>query len=197
MNGNFSTSRLYSFYWLFGFLILKEKFDHTFMAHPAKEETIELVKEIFRSHLKEHNQRQTPERFMVLEEIYRADGHFDADDIFFNMKDTGSRVSRATVYNTLDLLVECNLVQRHQFGKNQYYYERAYAYQQHDHIICKECGAVLEFCDPRIQEIKTMMEKIHDFNITGHSLHFFGACEDIENCTRREEIQNKKRAKVN
>lgn len=166
------------------------------MAHPAKEETIELVKEIFRSHLKEHSQRQTPERFMVLEEIYRADGHFDADDIFFNMKEAGTRVSRATVYNTLDLLVESGLVQRQQFGKNQYYYERAYAYQQHDHIICKECGAVMEFCDPRIQEIKTMMEKMHDFNISGHSLHFFGTCGDTETCSRRVEIQEKKGATV-
>ena len=129
------------FYWGRQIIILKENFFD--MAHPAKEETIDLVKEIFSSYLKEHNQRQTPERFMVLEEMYRADGHFDADDIFFNMKDGGTRVSRATVYNTLDLLVECGLVQRQQFGKNQYYYERAYAYQQHDHIICKECGAVL------------------------------------------------------
>lgn len=165
------------------------------MAHPAKEDTIDLVKEIFRSYLKEHNQRQTPERFMVLEEIYRADGHFDADDIFLNMKENSSRVSRATVYNTLDLLVECGLVQRHQFGKNQYHYERAYAYQQHDHIICKECGTVLEFCDPRIQEIKTMMEKIHDFNITGHSLHFFGACSDINSCAQRAKTKEKKVAK--
>ncbi|HET6528546.1 MAG TPA: transcriptional repressor [Balneolaceae bacterium] len=167
------------------------------MAHPAKEETIDLVKEIFRSYLKEHNQRQTPERFMVLGEIYRADGHFDADDIFFNMKNSGTRVSRATVYNTLDLLVECGLVQRQQFGENQYYYERAYAYQQHDHIICKECGTVLEFCDPRIQEIKMMMEKMHNFNISGHSLHFFGTCGDTEACNRRAEIKHKSRAKVN
>lgn len=166
------------------------------MAHPAKEETIDLVKEIFRSYLKEHNQRQTPERFMVLQEIYRADGHFDADDIFFNMKSAGTRVSRATVYNTLDLLVECGLVQRQQFGENQYYYERAYAYQQHDHIICKECGTVLEFCDPRIQEIKTMMEQMHDFNISGHSLHFFGTCGDKEACARRAEMKTKKRSKV-
>jgi Fur family ferric uptake transcriptional regulator len=167
------------------------------MAHPASEETIDLVKEIFSSYLKEHNQRQTPERFMVLEEIYRADGHFDADDIFFNMKEGGTRVSRATVYNTLDLLVECGLVQRQQFGENQYYYERAYAYQQHDHIICKKCGKVLEFCDPRIQEIKTMMEKIHKFNITGHSLHFFGTCQDKEACEKRQQEQvGKKKSKV-
>ncbi len=167
------------------------------MAEPAKEETIDLVKEIFRSHMKEHKLRQTSERFLVLEEIYRSDGHFDADEIFFSMKNADTRVSRATVYNTLDLLVEARLVQRHQFGKNNYYYERAYAYQQHDHIICKECGAVMEFCDPRIQEIKTMMEKMHKFNISGHSLHFFGTCGDVSSCTRRAEIEEQKRPAVN
>jgi Fur family ferric uptake transcriptional regulator len=82
-------------------------------------------------------------------------------------------------------------VQRHQFGKNQYYYERAYAYQQHDHIICQDCGGVLEFCDPRILEIQNMMEKIHDFDIQGHSLHFFGKCNDPDNCDRRPELRDK------
>ncbi len=161
------------------------------MAHPAKEETIILVKEIFRTYLKERNQRQTPERFMVLEEIYKSDGHFDADDIFFNMKNAGTRVSRATVYNTLELLVECGLVLRQQFGKNQYYYERAYAYQQHDHLICKECGVVIEFCDPRILEIQNMMEEIHDFSVSGHSLHLFGTCNDTEACERRKKEGDK------
>jgi len=161
------------------------------MAHPAQEETITLVKEIFRTYLKERNQRQTPERFMVLEEIYRAEGHFDADDIFFNMKNAGTRVSRATVYNTLDLLIECGLVQRQQFGKNQYYYERSYAYQQHDHMICKECGVVIEFCDPRILEIQKLMEQIHDFDVEGHSLHLFGRCKDVEACQKRKEEGDK------
>lgn len=161
------------------------------MAHPAHEDTIQLVKEIFRTYLKERNQRQTPERFMVLEEIYRSEGHFDADDIFFNMKNTGTRVSRATVYNTLDLLIECGLVQRQQFGKNQYYYERSYAYQQHDHMICKECGVVIEFCDPRILEIQKLMEQIYDFSIDGHSLHLFGTCNNTEECDRRKEEGDK------
>ena len=156
------------------------------MAQPAQEETIHLVKEIFRSYLKEQNQRQTQERFMVLEEIYRSDGHFDADKLYDKMKNTDARVSRATVYNSLDLLVECGLVQRQQFGKNLYFYERAYAYQQHDHIICKECGVVLEFCDPRIQEIKDLMGKIHDFNIEDHSLHLYGKCKDEKACSDRK-----------
>ena len=153
------------------------------MTQHQNEDTIFEVREIFRSFLKENWHRQTPERFMVLEEIYRTSGHFDADDIYFKMKNTGSRVSRATVYNTLELLVECGLVQRHQFGQNQSYYERAYAYQQHDHIICKECGSVLEFCDPRIHEIKTLMERIHGFQINSHSLHFYGSCKDPVSCT--------------
>jgi Fur family ferric uptake transcriptional regulator len=143
------------------------------MAHPASQETINLVKEIFRSYLKENKQRQTPERFMVLEEIYRSEGHFDAEQIFFNMKDTNSRVSRATVYNTLDLLLSCGLVQRHQFGENQSYYERSYAYKQHDHIICTNNNRVIEFCDPRIQEIKNFVERMYNVKIMDHSLNFY------------------------
>mgnify|MGYP005847731375 CR=1 FL=1 len=161
------------------------------MAHPAAEETINLVKEIFRTYLREHKQRQTPERFMVLEEIYRSDGHFDADDIFFRLKNSGTRVSRATVYNTLDLLIECGLVQRQQFGKNQYYYERSYAYHQHDHLICTECGVVIEFCDPRILEIQNLMEEIYEFDIQSHSLHFFGTCKNKEKCKKRRKKGNK------
>lgn len=164
------------------------------MAVPASEELISEVKAIFRNYLKDNNHRQTPERFMVLEEIYRSDGHFDADNIYFRMKDIGYRVSRATVYNTLDLLLECGLVQRHQFGKNQSLYERAYAFHQHDHLICKKCGKVIEFCDPRIQEIKTLAEKLHGFSIEGHSLHFFGRCNDPEKCDGLNEKEGKGQA---
>lgn len=152
----------------------------------ANEITAE-VHEIFRTYLKDKAHRLTPERFMVLDEIYRNTGHSDADEIYFRMKNTGSRVSRATVYNTLELLVECGLVQRHQFGQNQSFYERSYAYQQHDHIICSACGTVLEFCDPRIHEIKMLMEKIHDFSITNHSLHFYGTCRNPETCQHQRE----------
>lgn len=156
------------------------------MAIPATEDTIHEVKELFRNYLKRRLHRLTPERFMVLEEIYRSNGHFDADEIYFRMKDNETRVSRATVYNTLDLLVECGLVQKQQFGKNQSLYERAYAYQQHDHIICTECETVLEFCDPRIQEIKSMIETLHNFKVKDHSLHFYGTCSNTVECKKRK-----------
>lgn len=156
------------------------------MAVPAGKELISEVKEIFRAYLKDKSHRQTPERFTVLEEIYKADGHFDADDMYFRLKEKGASISRATVYNTLEILVECNLVQRHHFGKNQSSYERAYAFRQHDHIICDDCGKVMEFCDPRIHEIQTLMEQIHDFKISGHSLQFYGKCSDPEKCGKAE-----------
>lgn len=159
------------------------------MASPARKETIQEVKEIFTTYLKSNQHRLTPERFMVLEQIYTADGHVDADDMYLRMKNTGSRVSRATVYNTLDLLVECGLVQRHQFGQNQSYYERAHGYRQHDHIICQQCGAVVEFCDPRIQEIKTLMQRIYGFEIEAHNLQFYGKCLNPDTCTRKPELK--------
>ena len=63
-------------------------------------------------------------------------------------------MSRATVYNTLDVLIECDLAAKHQFGRHQARYERAYAYWQHDHLICLDCREILEFCDPRLQNIQ-------------------------------------------
>lgn len=150
-----------------------------------RNESLPLVREIFRSYLKEKSQRQTPERMRILEEIYSSQGHFDADDIYDRIRKDGPKVSRATVYNTLDLLMECGLVQKHQFGHNHAYYERSYAYQQHDHLICQECGVVIEFCDPRILEIQRMLESIHGFEITDHSLHFKGVCQDRAACRNR------------
>jgi Fur family ferric uptake transcriptional regulator len=92
------------------------------------------------------------------------------------MKNSKYRVSRATLYNTIELLLACGLVVKHQFGKNVAQFERAYKFKQHDHVICIECGKMMEFCDPRIQEIESSVGKQLDFEITHHSLTFFGKC---------------------
>ena len=150
-----------------------------------RKDVIEEVKNIFSAHMEQNGLRKTPERFAILEEIYRRNDHFDAETLYNEMLRQQYRVSRATVYNTLDLLVSCDLVTRHQFGKNQAQYERSYGYSQHDHIICVDCRKVVEFCDPRIQQIQTMMGDLLNFKITHHSLQMYGICG---NCQKKREI---------
>ncbi len=131
------------------------------------------VKMIFAAYLEQHKQRKTPERFSILEEIYSKHTHFDAEELYLQMKKNQYNVSRATVYNTLELLVNCDLVTKHQFGQNHAQYERAYGFKQHDHIICSNCGKVVEFCDPRIHLIKATQEQLWGIKVKNHSLTFY------------------------
>jgi Fur family ferric uptake transcriptional regulator len=146
---------------------------------PTNSNGTDIIKEvttIFTKHLEQNAFRKTPERYAILEEIYHRDDHFDAEALYIHMKNQSYRVSRATVYNTLELLVNCDLVRKHQFGKNLAQYEKSYGFKQHDHVICVHCGKVVEFCDPRIQSIKTMVGDLLNFQIKHHSLNLYGVC---------------------
>ena len=139
---------------------------------------LEEVKKLFTAHLENKGLRKTGERYAILEEIYARSGHFDVEELYAGRKERGLQVSRATVYNTLDLLVEQGLVSKHQFGRNLAQYEKSYGYRQHDHVICTECHKVVEFCDPRIHGIQTMVGELLNFHILHHSLNLYGVCGD-------------------
>jgi Fur family ferric uptake transcriptional regulator len=153
---------------------------------PKVEKTKQEVRELFTAYLEQNQQRKTPERYAILDEIYSSKAHFDVDELFVKMKSRNYHVSRATVYNTLDLLVESGLVKRHQFGQNTSHYEQAYGYKQHDHLICNHCKKVFEFCDPRVQQITSTMGTLLKFNVSSHSLHLYGdpATNELGECVQ-------------
>jgi len=139
-----------------------------------EESSYESIKEVFTEYLKKHKHRKTPERYAILEHIFSFDGHFNADILFNKMK-ANYRVSLATVYNTLDLLLEAKLIIKHQLGGQFAQYEKAFGNNTHHHLVCTNCGKVKEFSDKQIR-MGIQSRTFAHFQMSHYSLYLFGIC---------------------
>jgi Fur family ferric uptake transcriptional regulator len=140
------------------------------------------AEEIFRNFLKAGKNRITPERFEVLEVALEYEGHFGADDLYILMKNLKSRVSRATVYKTLELLAQCELLSKRNFGDNINRFESSFKKQVHDHLICVDCGKIVEFADSRIKQLPDEISEDLGFNFESYSFNIFARCKDPKKC---------------
>lgn len=143
------------------------------------------VKEEFTHYLTQHKHRKTPERFAILDHIYSTKGHFDMDSLYKSMMESNYRVSRATLYNTIELLLDCGLVIKHQFGGNVSQYERAYGNENHDHIICTVCGEIRESKNSNLFT-PAQQRKIKKFTVSYYSMYIYGICSKCSHAKRME-----------
>jgi len=146
----------------------------------------EKAAEQFRKFLKQGKNRITPERFEVLDAALEFSGHFGADDLFIQLKNLNSKVSRATVYNTLELLAQCELISKRNFGENISRYESNYKKQTHDHLICVDCGKIVEFSDPRLNKLPSEISEKLGYEIDSYSFNIFTRCKNKKDCRNRK-----------
>jgi Fur family ferric uptake transcriptional regulator len=131
---------------------------------------------LFREFLKRKGLKRTRERTALFDEIFSTHRHFDADDLVMRMRQHERKISRATIYRTLELLHECGLVGRVRLNEEKYRYERLRKGEHHDHLVCTGCGKVVEFIDPAIERRQDAVCRGHDFVATSHSHQIWGLC---------------------
>lgn len=141
-----------------------------------KAKKFEKEREIFLEHIQKAGLRRTAQRDLILDTFLKTEEHLTSEDLYWIVQKQDPSVGHTTVYRTLKLLTEAGLAREVRFGDNKTYYEHHYDHQHHDHMICTQCGKVVEFFS---QEIETLQDEIAEnfgFKLSHHSLRMWGSC---------------------
>lgn len=134
--------------------------------------------EIFREFLKRKGMRYTPEREIIIREIFATHEHFDVDSLYISMRKKDARVSKASIYRLIPLLIEAGLIEEVFFDSGQMYYEHIYGHEHHCHLRCIKCRKIQEFSDSRLKDIENDLSERFNYKILRHKLEVMGLCSD-------------------
>ncbi|MFO0974675.1 MAG: transcriptional repressor [Phycisphaerae bacterium] len=147
------------------------------MAKAASDETIRSAEVVFRDYLRSRGQKFTDERRELLRAIMRMDEHVEAERLLLALRESGSRVGKATIYRTLPLLVACGVVKPVQLASDRVHYEHTFGQDPHDHMLCRRCGRIIEFDAADVVRLRSELARQHRFHALSHRLQIIGLCE--------------------
>jgi Fur family ferric uptake transcriptional regulator len=147
----------------------------------------------FREYIKEQGLRNTPERETIIDEIFSIHDHFDVDELFLRLRNKQKRISKASLYRTIPLLIDSGLIKEVYFENGHLHYEHIYGQKQHCHLRCVGCGRIIEFEDDAIMNIQSRIGKKYDFAITVHRFELLGYCSQCAQELEARTVRNSSR----
>jgi Fur family ferric uptake transcriptional regulator len=136
---------------------------------------------LFRRYLKDHGLPATRQREAISQVVFSSEEHLSVDEVESRLRRGGTRIGKATIYRTLDLLVRARLVVEHDFGEGFKRYENRLSQEPvHEHLICLECGKVLEFQSWEVQDVRARITQKHGFRPARHKLEIYGLCRECQ-----------------
>jgi Fur family ferric uptake transcriptional regulator len=136
------------------------------------------VEKVFRDYVQSKGLKFTPERQAILNHVFECHGHFEAEELLIDMRKSNKRVSKATIYRTLALLVNSGLLREVIFGEKHAHYEHVYGHEHHEHLVCIGCGKIIEFTDERIEKFQEEICIVNKFKAESHKFQIMGYCVD-------------------
>lgn len=153
----------------------------------SKKNEFATEKQVFSEHIQKAGLRHTGQRDLILEIFLRTEEHLSSEDLYWLVHKEDASVGHTTVYRTLKLLTDAGLAREVRFGDGKTYYEHHYNHEHHDHMICTDCGKVVEFFSPEIEELQEKVAAQYGFKLTHHSMRILGLCEECQ--SRVSEMQ--------
>ena len=136
--------------------------------------------DVLEEYISVNNLKITKQRRIVLKIFLECKNHVSVEELYNVVLKTEPKIGLATVYRTLALLTKSGLALETDFGDGQKRYESSYRSLHHDHMVCTECGKILEFNHPLIEKYQEEVAKQKNFKITSHKLDLFGLCNDCK-----------------